>query len=161
VKIVIFGFFLPLLCASCLNAQVKSDATEESAIENIVERWKDGYNDGQASRVAALYAEDAYYLTQHYVSGIIHGRAAIRAYIQRGVDAQYRIDSIKTVLLERSGDFAYAITRYYSTNGGRRDFGVNLVVLKKVAGTWLIVAHEAAVPDPATAVKHLDIPEQR
>jgi hypothetical protein len=33
---------------------------------------------------------------------------------------------------------------------------VNLVVLRKIADHWLIVAHEAAVPDPATAILCLD-----
>jgi hypothetical protein len=33
--------------------------------------------------------------------------------------------------------------------------GVNLVVLRKVGQKWMIVAPEAAVPDPATAVETL------
>jgi ketosteroid isomerase-like protein len=76
------------------------------------------------------------------------------------VDAHYHVDSIRIVLLKRSGDFAYAITRYYSTNGDQRDTGVNLVVLRKIADGWFIAAHEAAVPDTATAVKQLDMPSQ-
>jgi hypothetical protein len=34
--------------------------------------------------------------------------------------------------------------------------GVNLVVLRKIRGKWLIVAHESAAPDPACAIQHLD-----
>jgi hypothetical protein len=33
--------------------------------------------------------------------------------------------------------------------------GVNLVVLRKKDGRWWIVAHEAAVPDPASAIRNL------
>jgi len=40
-------------------------------------------------------------------------------------------------------------------NAGRNDLGVNLVVLRKREGRWMIVAHEAAVPDPASAVQSL------
>jgi hypothetical protein len=32
-------------------------------------------------------------------------------------------------------------------------------VLRKITGHWLIVAHESAVPDPATAIKSLDQPQ--
>jgi len=51
---------------------------------------------------------------------------------------------------------SYTVDRYESTNAGQKAFGVNLVVLKKIAGEWKIVAHEAAVPDPATAVHSLE-----
>ncbi len=47
-------------------------------------------------------------------------------------------------------------SRYQATNAGQTVFGVNLVVLKKIGNRWLIVAHEAAVPDHATAIKRLD-----
>jgi ketosteroid isomerase-like protein len=126
------------------------------AITRITQDWKDGYNSGNADQVAALYDQDAYYLTQHFATGIVHGRPNIRAYVQRGVDAHYRIDSIQMIALHCSGGFAYAVTRYESTNAGQRAFGVNLVVLKKTHGKWLIVAHEAAVPDPATALRQLE-----
>jgi uncharacterized protein (TIGR02246 family) len=128
---------------------------DDRAIRDIPERWKAAYNAGQAAQVSALYTEDAYYLTQHFVSGIIHGRADIQAYVQRGVDARYHIDSIEVLLTQCSGDFAYAVTRYQSNNAGRIDIGVNLVILRKTNGQWMIAAHEAAVPDPATAIRQL------
>lgn len=160
-----------LVCAAWVNAQEKntpapltflesmhcSDPTDQTAIRDIAELWKDGYNNGNAERVAALYMEDAYYLTQHFITGIIRGRAAMTAYVQRGGDARYRIDSIQTLPLNCSDGFAYAITRYASTNGEQKAFGVNLVVLRKIDGKWYIAAHEAAVPDPATAIRHLDV----
>lgn len=166
-----FCFYLILLISSTVIAKekfidpnnnlfAKQDSTnlisDQKAIEQIVEQWKDGYNNGEASRVAALYTEDAYYLTQHFITGIVQGRSAIQAYVQRGVDAKYHIDSINIILLKFSGNFAYAITRYDANNGGRKDFGVNLVVLNKINGKWFIVAHEAAVPDPGSAIRNLD-----
>jgi uncharacterized protein (TIGR02246 family) len=132
--------------------------SDDRAIRDIPERWKAAYNAGQASQVSALYSDDAYYLTQHFVTGIIHGRSEIQAYVQRGIDAKYRIDAIEVLATQCSGDFAYAITRYRSTNAGINDIGVNLVVLRKKKNQWLIVAHEAAVPDPATAVQGLREP---
>jgi uncharacterized protein (TIGR02246 family) len=150
-----------VLLAAVLPTQAQpASSCNEKAFQEIIAQWKDGYNNGDAAKVAALYAEDANYLTQHFVTGIVHGKAAIQAYVQRGIDARYQVESIKILRQECSGDFAYAITRYDSNNGGQKAFGVNLVVLKKTAGRWLIVAHEAAVPDPATAVQSLEIPEK-
>jgi ketosteroid isomerase-like protein len=135
-----------------------SDEAAIGAAQRIVDTWKDGYNNGDAARVGALYSEDAYYLTQHFATGIVQGRARIQAYVQRGVDAGYHIDSLRILSVGCSGDFMYTVTRYESTNAGAKAFGVNLVVLRRSGARWLIVAHEAAVPDPATAIQHLDVP---
>jgi uncharacterized protein (TIGR02246 family) len=134
-----------------------TDSSDAEAIRQIAVQWKNGYNSGDAAGVATLYAEDADYLTQHFITGIIHGRAAIQAYVQRGVDAHYRVVSIQIVSMACSGDMAYTVGRYESSNAGQKAMGVNLVVVRKINGRWLIVAHEAAVPDPATAVRDLDI----
>ena len=133
-------------------------AADQAAIRQIAEQWKNGYNHGHAAQVAALYAEDATYLTQHFVTGLVQGRAAIQSYVQRGIDAGYHIDSIEILSIDCSGDLAYAIGRYHSTNAGQKAFGVNLIVLKKFGDKWLIVAHESAVPDPKTAIQRLDTP---
>jgi uncharacterized protein (TIGR02246 family) len=130
-----------------------SVSADDRAPRDIPERWRVAYNAGDAARVAALYSEDAYYRTQHFVSGILHGRADMQACVQRGVNAKYDIDSIEVLTTQCSSDIAYVITRYRSTNGGRNDIGVKLVILRKSTGQWMIVAHEAAVPDPATAVQ--------
>ncbi len=135
-----------------------ADASSTRAAQQIVDSWIAGYNGGDAAKVAALYTEDAYYLTQHFATGIVHGRAGIQAYVQRGVDAHYHIDSIKIVHVGCAGEFMYVITRYESTNAGQKAFGVNLVVAGKTGNGWRIVAHEAAVPDPATAIQKLDTP---
>jgi ketosteroid isomerase-like protein len=130
-------------------------AADATALQGMVEQWKDGYNGGHAEQVAALYRADAYYLTQHFATGIVAGRANIQAYVQRGVDARFHIDSITVLKIECSGDLAYVIDRYESTNAGQKAFGLNLVVSRKSGGKWLIVAHEAAVPEP-TAIQRLD-----
>jgi uncharacterized protein (TIGR02246 family) len=141
--------------------QNSCSSADERAVRQISEQWKDGYNNGNAAKVASLYTEDAYYLTQHFAAGFVHPRSQIQAYVQRGVDARYHIDTIEVVRLECSGDLAYTVARYESTNAGQKAFGVNLVVLQRVGGKWLIVAHESAVPDPATAIQSLDPPTTR
>jgi ketosteroid isomerase-like protein len=74
------------------------------------------------------------------------------------VDAHYHLDTIEVFKVECSRDFAYTVGSYESTNAGQKAFGVNVVVLRKIEGRWLIVAHESAVPDPATAIQSLDQP---
>jgi ketosteroid isomerase-like protein len=87
--------------------------------------------------------------------GVVVGRDRIQAYVQRGTEAGYRIDAIKILTMDCSGDLAYTVGRYESTNAGQKALGVNVVVLRKTGGTWRIVAHESAVPEPA-AVERLD-----
>jgi len=139
------------------SGNMKTENADIKAIRAVIQQWQDGYNSGQAAKVAALYTQDAYYLTQHYFSGIIHGRDSIQAYVQLGVDAKYHIDSIRIKELHVDENFAYVITRYYSLNGGVKAFGVNLVVLKRIHGKWMIKAHEAAVPDPKEAIRELNL----
>jgi uncharacterized protein (TIGR02246 family) len=152
--LLVLGFVVAML-----PAQQKSHAASQDykAIEAIIQQWKDGYNNGHAEKVAMLYTPDAWYLTQHFITGIVQGRPAIQAYVQRGIDAKYHIDSIRILKLRYFDNVAYVIDRYDATNGDRKDFGLNLVVLRNNKGHWLIVAHEAAVPDQANAVRSLDI----
>ena len=151
-----------MLCGAAYSQEKRCAVpADDRAIRRIAEEWRDGYNGGDAAKVAALYAEDAYYLTQHFVTGILQGRDAMKAYVQRGVDAKYRIDSIEVIATGCSGDLAYSVGRYRATNGDQKALGVNVVVLRRTGGKWLIVAHEAAVPDPATAIQSLDLPARR
>ena len=154
-----------LVCAIAVTTQCSAAQEQRcaigavnQAIRDIVENRKDGYNSGDPEKVAALYAPNATYLTQHFVTGVVHGRPAIKAYVKKGTDAHYRIEAIRLLASDCSGDFAYAVTRYESTNADQKAFGVNLVVLQKMNGKWLIVAHESAVPDPATAIQSLESP---
>lgn len=152
-----------LLAAMRVQAQPSAaggctDPGTVAAAHRIVDEWKAGYNDGVPQRVSALYTEDATYLTQHFVSGIVQGRPAIEAYVKLGTDAGYKIASLEILSLGCTAEMAYAITRYRSENRGQQAMGVNLVVLRRQGVEWRIVAHEAAVPDPAQAVQHLEIP---
>jgi len=95
-------------------------AKDETAIGQVAQQWKDGYNAGNASQVALVYDEHAYYLTQHFVTGIVEGRTSIKAYVQRGVDAGYHIDSIEVVSTGCSGDLATQLPSTKQTMAGTR-----------------------------------------
>jgi SnoaL-like domain len=66
---------------------------DDKAIRAIADEWKNQYDRGSASEVASLYTDDAYYLTQHFVTGIVHPRDQIRAYVERGVPVTGSIPS--------------------------------------------------------------------
>lgn len=131
-----------------------SVAADDRAIRAIADEMKKAYNTGHPEEIAALYAPDAYYLTQHYSTGILHGRDEVHAYMKGGTDAGYKIDKIETYSTFCSGKLAYSIGRYYSTNGEQKAFGGITVVLRKIKGKWLIVAHQTSVPEP-TAIQKL------
>lgn len=116
-------------------------------MRRIAEGWKEAYNRNDAAAGAALYAEDGYYVSQHLSTGIIQGREAIRANIQRGIDSGGHLDSIAVLRLEIAGNFAYCVGTYHATNAGQKVTGRNILVFKKIDGKWLIVAHTSVVPE--------------
>jgi ketosteroid isomerase-like protein len=119
-------------------------SADQEAMGNIADDWKNAYNGGDATKVAALYCEDGYYLSAHILA---HGRDAIQAYWQRGIAAGGHIDFIKPLTTFYSGDLGYTAGTYQATNAGVTVDGRILIVLKKVNGRWLVAAHETVVRD--------------
>jgi uncharacterized protein (TIGR02246 family) len=129
----------PLCCAAAPVAE-----RDKQAIGKVAEDWKAAYNNRDAPKVAALYTEDAYYLSAHILA---HGRPAIEAYWRRGILAEGHIDFIKPLTVFVSGDLGYSAGAYQATNAGKTVDGRILLVLRKVNGKWLIAAHETVVRD--------------
>jgi len=119
-------------------------SADESTVRQISEDWIKSYNAGDAAKVAALYTEDGYYLSAHILA---HGRRAIEAYWERGIEAGGHIDFIKPLTLYYTGDLAYFVGTYQATNAGVTVDGRILIVLRKVNGKWLMAAHETVVRD--------------
>ena len=124
--------------------QTEAASTTDDDVRKVAEDWKTAYNGKDASAVAALYAPDGYYVSAHVVA---HGRTEIQAYFQRGIDAGGHIDAIQILSSGRSGDLAYTVGTYEATNAGQKVRGRNVVVVRKIAGRWLMVAHETVVAD--------------
>jgi uncharacterized protein (TIGR02246 family) len=119
-------------------------SAEEAAIRQVSEDWIRFYNSGDATKVAALYTDDGYYLSAHILA---HGRQAIKAYWERGIKAGGHIDFVKPLTLYYTGDLAYSAGTYQATNAGVTVDGRILIVLRKVKGRWLMAAHETVVRD--------------
>lgn len=147
--------FLAALCialptATAQTAAPKTDtrgqpiSADEAAIRQIPEDWIRFYNAGDAAKVAALYTDDGYYLSAHIMA---HGRHAIEAYWERGINAGGHLDFIKPLTVYFTGDLAYCAGTYQATNAGLTVDGRILIVLKKVNGKWLMAAHETVVRD--------------
>ena len=119
-------------------------STDDADIRQIPEDWIRFYNGRDTAKVAALYTEDAYYLSAHILA---HGRPAIRAYWERGIKAGGHIDFITLLTLYHTGDLAYCAATYQATNAGVTVDGRILIVLRKVNGKWLMAAHETVVRD--------------
>ena len=132
------------LVFAAFTLQAQGDAKKDSGIPDIAEQWRVLYNAGDASKVAALYTEDGYYLSAHILA---HGRNAIQAYWERGIKAGGHIDFIKPLEVFSSGDLGYAAGIYQATNAGVTVDGRVLLVFKRIGGKWMIAAHETVVRD--------------
>ncbi len=76
-----------IAAATCATASAQSSGAPrcanpetERALHAIAAEWKASYNEGDSARLARLYDETAWYLTQHFIDGAIYGRSAIRAW---------------------------------------------------------------------------------
>lgn len=122
-KPILLGCLLPcsvVACAQDLPVHPRQCDTPvvNTAIQQVITDWKSGCNEGDPDKVARLRKTQPILLST-LMTGIVHGRDAIKAYVKA--------------------------------------LGFNLVVLQKRQGKWLIVAHESAVPDTATAIQKLDL----
>jgi len=125
-------------------ASVTTSSADEAALREVAEAWRQHYNAGDATKVATLYTDDAYYLSAHVLA---HGREAIEAYWRQGIAAGGHIDWIRLEHVESSGELGYAVGRYQATNAGVTVDGRILIVMKKVKRAWRMAAHETVVRD--------------
>lgn len=111
------------------------------------EEWRNAYNAGDVEKLAALYCEDADYVSPHVPGLMIHGREAIKQNFQRGIAGGGHVDSIVVQRSGYSGDLAYVVCAYQATNSGMTVHGKNVLVMKRLGGRWLIVTHASIVKD--------------
>jgi len=138
--------FLIIILSGNINAQANYDTAKMfTAFQRQTEIWKSAYNSGNAQNLAPLYTDDARYLSSH-VSGLeLVGREKVIANFQNGMKMGGHIDSLEIISMNASLDLVTLLCRYQATNSGQTVIGRNLLVLKKVNGSWLIAIHMTVV----------------
>lgn len=142
-RIIVTLFLLTTLAL----AQTGSTAGKSKAAKTggDIAAVRDAYIAAYNAKVAAFYAADAVLQTP---DGTFSGRDAIRAYTQKGYDQG--LSDLQVVSTKTTGDadMQFDTGDFSQKMKGQEMKGHYLVVLRKVAGKWLIVAHAdvAAMP---------------
>ncbi len=115
---------------------VWSDDSEE--FTKITERWADAFNAGDASAVAALYAEDGLMMPPNAETA--KGHEAIESCVKWVMTELPGKLSIVTVHTGSNGSLGFAQGTYslVDDDGNTTDKGKWLVVFEKVKGKWYI-----------------------
>jgi ketosteroid isomerase-like protein len=135
--------FLVAVCGIAV-AQAKRD-TFAAQMQKIRETWVQEFNAGHGDKVAAFYAPEAVLMRW---DGTVHGHDSILAEMQRSISGgahDYVVHSLRT---DHSGDLGYDTGAYNVTLRDRVIEGNYVIVVRKMKGRWLIVAH-SSVPNPA------------
>ena len=142
-----------IVAAASFAAQKPAPTTTHPApasfaddMQKLRDTWVQEFNAGHADQVAAFYAPEAEFMRW---DGTVHGHDSILAELQRSISGgahDYVVHSLHT---EQSGDLGYDTGAYNVTLKDRVVEGNYVVVVKRIAGQWKIVAH-ASVPNPRT-----------
>ena len=134
-----------VLCG-VVGAQSKSD-TFATQMQKIRETWVQEFNAGHANKVAAFYAPEAVLMRW---DGTVHGYDSILAEMQRSITGgahNYVVHSLRT---DHSGNLGYDTGAYNVNLRDRLVEGNYVIVVQRIKGRWLIVAH-SSVPNPREA----------
>jgi hypothetical protein len=144
--------FLVLLLSGLATGQSPSvqhaKANDFAAeMQKLRDTWIQEFNAGHADKVAAFYAPEAVLMRW---DGTVHGYDSILAEMQRSITAgahNYVVHSLRT---DHSGDLGYDTGAYNVNLRDRLVEGNYVIVVKRIKGRWLIVAH-SSVPNPREA----------
>lgn len=114
-------------------------------MQKLRETWVQEFNAGHAEKVADFYAPDAVLMRW---DGSVHGKDSILAEMRRSITGGAHDYYVSSLHAERSGDLGYDTGAYNVTLRDRVIEGNYVIVVKRMAGQWKIVAH-ASVPNPA------------
>jgi ketosteroid isomerase-like protein len=141
------AFLIALFLITNCKAQLNEDSDSKVLLlkfQKQTENWKDAYNSKDAQNLVPLYSEDARYISSH-VGLEATGREKLIANFQNGMNMGGHIDKVEILSMNTSCDLATLLCQYQATNSGQTVTGKNLLVLKKVNGTWLIAVHMTVV----------------
>ena len=133
--------FTPLLAIPILvvlAAPVRADEPKDE-IRDVVQAYTFMYNSGDAEALAALYAQDAYWLPPDVsVSEPVHGRKLIQQLLAHHLQQSPSVKR-KTLRIDVSGDLAYVVGTF--SNHQTYTYGNFVLCLRRQSdGAWLIVS---------------------
>jgi uncharacterized protein (TIGR02246 family) len=126
------------LFLGCGERPLPADAAARKAIQAAIRRYVDASNQGDATTLASLYAEDAMLLPPDHEP--IKGRAAIGAFWEQGTDEGLEVTNLD---LEVDGNLGYLVGRYHlpATQDEPADSGKYVMCLKRQRdGSWKLTA---------------------
>jgi hypothetical protein len=137
-----------LLALLCYPSVAQSTSDNFAAqMQKLRETWVQEFNAGHAEKVAAFYAPEAVLMRW---DGTVHGHDSILAEMQRSITGgahSYVVHSLRT---DHSGNLGYDTGAYNVNLRDRLVEGNYVIVVQKIKGRWLIVAH-SSVPNPREA----------
>jgi uncharacterized protein (TIGR02246 family) len=135
------------------QAPTTGSAGFKAEVQTMAEEWKAAFQAKDASKVAALYTEDAVWINPE---GTFHGAGDIKSEVQKMVNRGDTVETIVTTKASHSGDLGYAEGTYSGTAPAGKDGaqaparGSWVVTLKKNNGKWMLATH-TSVPGAAAA----------
>jgi len=128
----------PGFLGGCGARPTPSDPAARQAIEAAIRRYVDASNQGDATALASLYAEDAMLLPPDHEP--IRGREAIGAFWRQGTDEGLEVTNLA---VEVDGNLGYLVGRYHlpATDEEPADSGKYVMCLKRQRdGSWKLTA---------------------
>lgn len=141
---VLIGLFPGLASAQNGPAQLSQGGDFASEIQHLRDTWVQEFNAGHADKVAAFYAPEAVLMRW---DGTVHGHDSVLAEMERAVTGGAHNYVVHSLRADHSGDLGYDTGAYNVTLRDRLVEGNYLIVVKRIKGHWLIVAH-STVPNP-------------
>ena len=113
-------------------------AADESNMEEKAKAWEAASNAGDLAAVAAMYAEDGCRMPPHMAT--VHGREAILASLQEGLEAGLAQVQIAVTESMSGGDLAYAIGTFMiiGPDGEHTDHGKWMNTSRRSGEEWVI-----------------------
>jgi uncharacterized protein (TIGR02246 family) len=126
-----------LALALPLPAVAQGAADLRAQIEKQSQAWQNSYNAGDASALAALYAEDGKVMAPG--AATVSGRSAIQALFADDIKRGSK-NTLTVVEVFGNGDLAIEVGGWVETgaDGSHKDHGTYVTIYKRVGSDWKI-----------------------
>jgi len=141
---IVYSLHYSISAQSNIDQELITDSMSV-VFHNNMQKWMAAYNGGDAKNLIPLYSEDAEYISAHVKGLVAKDRNQLIENFQNGMSMGGHIDKVEILSINFSCNLATLVCKYEATNNGQKAIGRNLIVLKKVNNTWLIITHMTVV----------------